>query len=86
MDKIRVAGHSDENGHIEIDEAVNVPPGQQLIITIEAVTPEMLADDDALWDEKFARTPDVLAKLAADARAEIEAGTTKDFDPDKDEF
>ncbi len=86
MEAIRVTGHIDENGHVQIDEAVNLPPGEQLIITIEAVTPEILAADDALWDEKFARTPHVLARLAAEARAEIAAGTVKDFDPDTDEF
>ncbi len=46
----------------------------------------MLAADDALWDDKVARTPDVLARLAAEARKEIEAGTVKDFDPNTDEF
>jgi len=86
MDAIRVLGHIDENGHVQIDEAVNLPPGQQVIVTLEAVTPDILAADDALWDEKFAHTPDVLAKLAAEARAEIAAGTVKDFDPDTDEF
>jgi len=86
MDAIRVAGHIDENGHVQIDEAVDLPPGQQLSITIEAITPEMLTADDALWDEKFSRTPHILTQLAAEARAEIEAGTVTDFDPDADEF
>ena len=86
MDAIRVVGHSDDNGHIQIDEVVNLPPGQQLIITIETVTADALAADDALWDEKFSRTPHILARLAAEARAEIEAGTITDFDPDADEF
>jgi hypothetical protein len=86
MDAIRVVGHIDENGQLQIDEAVNLPPGEQLIITIEAVTPEIQTADDALWDEKFARTPDVLARLAAEARAEIDAGTVEEFDPDTDEF
>ena len=86
MDTIRVVGHSDDNGQIQIDEMVNLPPGQQLIITIETVTADVLATDDALWDEKFARTPHVLVRLAAEARAEIEAGTITEFDPDADEF
>jgi hypothetical protein len=86
MDAIRVTGHIDDNGRLQIDEAVLLPPGQQLLITLEAVTPEMLAADDALWDEKFARTPHVLAKLAAEAREEITAGKVKDFDPDTDEI
>jgi len=86
MDAIRVTGHSDDNGHIQIDEVVNLPPGQQLIITIETITDDMLAADDALWNQKFASTPQVLARLAAEARAEIEAGTVTDFDPDADQF
>ena len=87
MDAIRVAGHIDENGHVQIDEAVDLPPGQLLSITIEAITPEMLAADDALWDEKFARTPHILTQLAAEARAEMKSGTVTNFDPDTtDEF
>ncbi len=69
-----------------MDESVNLPPGERLTITIEPVTPEMLAADDALWDGKFARTPHVLARLADEARAEIAAGTVEYFDPDTDEF
>ncbi len=48
MDTIRVVGHIDENGHVQIDEAVDLPLGQQLIITIEMVTADMIAADDAL--------------------------------------
>ncbi len=41
-------------------------------------------DDEAQWDAAFSRpeSHDVLARLAAEARAEHEAGRTLDLDPD----
>lgn len=39
---------------------------------------------DALWDAQFAGSPEVLKKLAQEARAETEAGLTEDFDPDNE--
>ena len=39
-------------------------------------------EDDQRWDESFARSPDVLAKLAAEAMAEYRAGKTQELDPD----
>jgi hypothetical protein len=38
--------------------------------------------DERRWADGFARTPDVLAALAAEARAERRAGRTKLLDPD----
>ena len=40
-------------------------------------------EDEVRWDESFARTQDKLAKLAADALAEHQAGKTSELDPDK---
>jgi hypothetical protein len=34
------------------------------------------------WDAAFARSPDVLAKLAASAMAEYDAGKTQELDPE----
>lgn len=39
-------------------------------------------EDDERWDAAFARSPDVLARLAAEADAEDRAGLTEDLDPD----
>ncbi len=39
-------------------------------------------EDDRRWDEAFARSPDVLAKLAATAMAEYQAGKTQALDPE----
>ena len=42
---------------------------------------EELADDQR-WDESFARSPDLLANLAAAAMAEYRAGKTQELDPE----
>jgi hypothetical protein len=39
-------------------------------------------EDERYWDEAFARSPDVLAKLAASAMAEYHAGKTQALDPE----
>ena len=39
-------------------------------------------EDDNRWDESFARSPDLLAKLAAEAMAEHHAGKTQELDPE----
>ncbi len=40
-------------------------------------------EDERRWDEAFARSPDILAKLATEAMAEYCAGKTQELDPDK---
>ena len=40
-------------------------------------------ESERRWDELFARSPDLLEKLAAEAIAEYEAGLTEPLDPDK---
>jgi hypothetical protein len=39
-------------------------------------------EDDQRWDESFARSSDLLAKLAAEAMAEYHAGETQKLDPE----
>ncbi|MBC7823835.1 MAG: hypothetical protein H7126_08130 [Candidatus Parcubacteria bacterium] len=39
-------------------------------------------EEDQQWDESFARSPDLLAKLAAEAMVEHRAGKTQDLDPE----
>jgi hypothetical protein len=39
-------------------------------------------EDERLWDEAFARSPDILAQLAASAMAEYHAGETQELNPD----
>lgn len=40
-------------------------------------------EDERRWDEAFARSPDLLAKLASEAMAEYRTGKTQDLDADK---
>jgi len=39
-------------------------------------------EDERRWDESFARSPDLLAKLATEAMAEYHAGKTQELDPE----
>lgn len=39
-------------------------------------------EEEQHWDGSFARSPDLLAKLAAEAMAEYRAGETQELDPD----
>jgi len=38
--------------------------------------------EERRWDELFVKSPDVLVRLANEARAERQAGRTKELDPD----
>jgi hypothetical protein len=49
--------------------------------TIAAVVLEEL-DDERAWQASFAKSQDVLAYLADEARADHEAGRTEELDPD----
>lgn len=57
----------------------NLPANEQ-----DAIAAMILAEleDECRWDETFARSPDILAKLAAEAMAEYRAGKTQELDPD----
>ncbi|MBL1179103.1 hypothetical protein [Pantanalinema sp. GBBB05] len=39
-------------------------------------------EEEQRWDDSFARSPDLLAKLAAEAMAEHQAGKTQELDPE----
>ena len=39
-------------------------------------------EEEHRWDDSFARSPDLLAKLAAEAMAEYRAGKTQELDPE----
>lgn len=54
------------------------------LIIVRPPSEEELATDDALWDEQFAASQDVLSKLAEKALAKYHAGLTEEFDPDTD--
>jgi hypothetical protein len=50
--------------------------------SIAALILEELNDDNR-WDESFARSPDLLAKLAAEGMTAHRAGKTQELDPEK---
>jgi hypothetical protein len=39
-------------------------------------------EEEQRWDDSFARSPDLLAKLAAEAMAEYRADKTQELDPE----
>lgn len=39
-------------------------------------------EEEQRWDDSFARSPDLLAQLAAEAMAEYRAGKTQELDPE----
>lgn len=39
-------------------------------------------EEEQRWDESFARSPDLLAQLAAEAMSEYRAGKTQELDPE----
>ncbi|MHB8629963.1 MAG: hypothetical protein ACYDBJ_21060 [Aggregatilineales bacterium] len=82
---IQVMGPVDSTGHVEITQRVELPAGE-VVITIQPVTPDMIAVDDALWDEQFKRAPFVLAAISAEIQASITEDTAEDFDPDTDKL
>ncbi|MEH2157613.1 hypothetical protein [Nostoc sp.] len=57
----------------------NLPANEQ-----DAIATMILAEleDERRWDEAFARSPDMLAKLATEAMVEYRAGKTQELDPD----
>jgi hypothetical protein len=63
-----------------IAEASKLPEPEQ-----EAFGAWILAEleSERRWDELFARSQDLLAKMAAEAREEHRAGLTEPLDPDK---
>ena len=80
MATIEFTGRVNDNGEIEFEPPVNLPPGE-IHITIEYDDSAIMADE-AIWDELFARSQDLLDKLSEQAHQEYLDGLTKDFDPD----
>lgn len=62
-------------------EAAKLPPDEQE--ALGAVLLEELASERH-WSEAFARSPDTLAAMAADALEEHRSGRTRPFESDRD--
>ncbi len=80
MTVIEILGRVDDEGRLQFEPPAHLPPGD-VRITIEPVD---IAADEAAWDEQFARSQDVLKRMALRAIEEDEAGLTEDFDPHSD--
>jgi hypothetical protein len=67
MNIVRITGYVDENGHLQTDEPLTLPPGKVAIVVSEdaAMIDEYFADavEDAAWEETLLRSPHVLNKL-----------------------
>ena len=63
-----------------IDKALRLPPADQ-----DSLAQLLLAEmeSERKWDELFARSPDVLERLANEALAEHEARLTQELDPER---
>ncbi len=83
MNAIRIAGHIDENGHLQVDESLNLPPGD-VIITVEPVPSENEDVIDAKWDELLTseKSLEWLQRMGTKALADLDAGETEEIDPD----
>jgi hypothetical protein len=77
---IELMGYINENGQLELDQTPHLPVGEVRVI-IETLD---IAADEALWDEQFAKSQDLLERMANKAIEEDEAGLTEEFDPDND--
>jgi len=81
MEPIRLNGRIDENGRLEVDQPGKLPPGD-VIVTVEPVSAEDEAADEARWSALFASSQDLLAEMADEALRDLDAGLFEDLDPD----
>ena len=78
MTFIEITGHINENGELELPEPTNLPPGDVQVM-IFLPDPDIAADE-ALWDEQFAKSQDLLERLSQEAHEDYLAGRTEDCD------
>jgi len=81
MNRIRVTGYLDANGHIEIDVPGELPPGT-VMITIESLNTDDIAADTQ-WEASFAKSQDLLTHMAQEVRKAYQEGRTVELDPDE---
>jgi len=72
----------DAEGRLHLNDDLHLMEGEEVMVTIERVTPEQLAKEDEIWDELFARAPEVLERLVAEAMDDIANGRATDCEPD----
>jgi hypothetical protein len=69
---------------VSTPELLNEIANGELIIVRPSISDEELIADEALWDEQFAGSQDVLDRLADSIHNDYVAGLTEDFEPDTD--
>ncbi|HEV8658280.1 MAG TPA: hypothetical protein VGS96_06595 [Thermoanaerobaculia bacterium] len=63
-----------------VTEAKKLPEQEQEVFAAWALAE---LESERRWDELFARSQDLLARMAAEARREYRAGLTEPLDPEK---
>jgi len=81
MALIEITGQVNEKGELTAHLPPGVISGKVHIIVIKEEG-DGTDSQDAIWDELFANSQDILSKMSQDITAEYEAGLTEDFDPD----
>jgi hypothetical protein len=69
-----------DDGRIELEKPIDLPPGDVLIL-IETEDTEEIAED-ARWDKVFADSQDLLAQMSDQALRDLDEGRTIPLDPD----
>jgi hypothetical protein len=75
VERLKVTTHD----VIHVDESVNI----EIVSAPDFTWTEEDEADEQRWGELFSQRPEVLERLADEARAERRAGRTKELDPDK---
>ena len=78
MSFIKLTGHVNENGELEISNPPNLPPGDVRII-IETFDAQAEADHEAQWQKQFAESPDKLDFLINEGLEALSSGEAEDF-------
>lgn len=77
---ITLKGRVNERGQLEVEVPADLPPGEVRIF-LETVDPEAERIDEARWDDSFAKSQDVLERMADKALRDDDAGLTDEIDP-----
>jgi len=82
----QLTGRVDEHGHLEIDQHLDLPPGE-VLTTLESINPENInpndeAAADAQWESSFANSQEALARIAEKVRRNRERGLNQELDLD----
>ncbi len=80
MTLVELKGWITQDGQLELEHPANLPPGEVWVL-IEPISPDEEAADEALWDEQFARSQELLGRMADEALQDLDEGRTDELDP-----